>query len=612
MQLLFSDKIKMEQKITPVHKKEIVSDDMEVAETLNKYFENAAKNLTTENSYLLNPSQNSDCVERAIEKFEMHPSILKIRENLKSMSSFSFEPVGVQDVDKELQNLNVRKADTVEAIPCKPFKISHEISSTVLCNLVNQTIANGDFPDELKLADVTPTFKKGDPTSVENYRPVSVLPAVSKIYERIIQSQILEYMDNYLSPYLCGYRKGYSTQHALITLIERWKKALDKNGYAGAMLMDLSKAFDTINHELLIAKLSAYGFDKSSLKVIYSYLSNRWQRTKINNSFSSWTKLLLGVPQGSVLGPILFNIYINDLFWMNSLTDVCNFADDTTLYACDKSLESVLQNLEHDSMLAVEWFDNNYMKLNTDKCHLLISGFKHQWHWAQLGDFKIWESAKEKLLGITIDRNLNFETHINNICSKANRKLSALGRVSRLMPLKKRKLVFNAFIKSQFAYCPLVWMFHDRKVNSKINRLHERALRIVYNDDLSTFDKLLEQDGEFTIHERNVQLLAIEMYKAKNGIGLEIMNDMFQEKVKISTKLRTQSEFQVPRSRTVHMGDDSLRHLGPLIWNTVPSDLKNSSTLNSFRENIKKWRPSQCPCRLCKPYIQGIGYLTSI
>ena len=164
--------------------------------------------------------------------------------------------------------------------------------------------------------------------------------------------------------------------------------------------MELSKAFDTLNHELLFAKLHAYGFSKEALKLLHSYLTNRWQLTKINKSFSSWSELIQGVPQGSVLGPLLFNIYINDLFWINEQTNVCSYADDTTFYACHQELESVLLRLEHDSLLAIEWFENNDMKLNSDKCHLLISGFKHQLHWAKAGNFKIWESSHEKLLGV--------------------------------------------------------------------------------------------------------------------------------------------------------------------------------------------------------------------
>ena len=174
---------------------------------------------------------------------------------------------------------------------------------------------------------------------------------------------------------------------------------LDEKGFGGALLMDLSKAFDTLDHELLIAKLSAYGFNNESLKLIRSYLTNRWQRTKINKSFSKWTELLQGVPQGSVLGPFLFNIYLNDLFFLVDYTEVCNFADDTTFFACDKDLGSLINRLEHDSFLAIEWFQNNYMKLNEDKCHLLVGGYKHESIWAKIGHARIWESNKQRLMG---------------------------------------------------------------------------------------------------------------------------------------------------------------------------------------------------------------------
>ena len=158
----------------------------------------------------------------------------------------------------------------------------------------------------------------------------------------------------------------------------------------------------------MIAKLHVYGFSKNSLKLIKSYLTNGWQRTKFNTAFSKWTEILLGVPQRSVLGPLLFNIYINDLFFLTENTNACNYADDTTFYACDSDLSHLISRLEHDSVLAIEWFDCNYMKLNQDKCHLLISGHKYESVWANIGSCKIWESNYQKLLGVNIGRKSKF------------------------------------------------------------------------------------------------------------------------------------------------------------------------------------------------------------
>ena len=252
------------------------------------------------------------------------------------------------------------------------------VTAETLQQLFNQALTTGEFPSNLKNADVTPVFKKNNPPNKEDYRPVSVLPIISKVSEKLMQDQRNVHIKSFLSPYLCGYRKGFNSQHALISLKEKWRKSLDNKGYGGAVLMDLSKAFDTLNHDLLIAKLHAYGFDIKTLKLLHSYLTKRWQRTKVNSSFSTWSELLQGVPQGSVLGPILFNIYLNDLFYLTEMTQICNFADETTFYICDKDLNVLINRLEHDTSLAVEWFENNFMKLNQDKCHLLVSGHKHE------------------------------------------------------------------------------------------------------------------------------------------------------------------------------------------------------------------------------------------
>ena len=616
---MLSDKTHCKPKITLVNGQDIITDDPKLAKKFSTFFEEAVSNLDIqENSYLIDSTNFEDPVDQAIDKFKAHPSILKINEMISINKSFNFRKVYLNEVEEQIQKLNVRKANTFKNIPPKLLKDNSDICSPLLHNLVNNCFDKNEFPNELKVADVAPVFKKPakdaskekkDRTNIKNYRPVSVLPVNSKIFERLMQNQIIDYVNEYLSPVLCGYRSGFSAQHALMALLEKWRTTLDKHGFAGAILMDLSKAFDCINHDLLVAKLVAYGFSKNSVNLIRSYLKNRWQRTKINTSFSSWTELLTGVPQGSVLGPLLFNIYLNDLFWVNEETEACNFADDTTLYACDQDLGTVIRKLEHDSLLAIEWFETNYMKLNADKCHLLVAGNKHELTWASIGSEQIWETNEQRLLGIHIDRNLNFETHIKSICKEANIKLTAIARYARLLTFEKLRVLLKSFVESQFAYCPLAWMFHNRKINLKINRLHERALRLLYCDDKSTFEELLQKEGTFTIHQRNIQSLAIEMFKTKNNIGPELLNNIFLDRNYNGPSLRNVSDFKMPNINTVHYGEDSLRFFGYKIWELIPIEIKYVDDLLTFKSKIRNWAPKICPCRLCKTYIQGVGFI---
>ena len=192
-----------------------------------------------------------------------------------------------------------------------------------------------------------------------------------------------------------------------------------------------------------------------------------------------------------------------------SITDVCNYADNSTFHACDSTLEDFVRRLEHDSMLAIEWLESNYIKLNQDKCHFLFSGNKHEVMFTKIGHSKIWESCSQKLLGIIIDQNLKFDEYILTQCKKAGRKLKALARVRTYLSLERRRTSVKAFIEPQFPYCPLIWMFCQRSSNTRINHLHERALRIVYNQNDSTFEDLLKKDNSVSMHHKNIRSLSI-------------------------------------------------------------------------------------------------------
>ena len=356
------------------------------------------------------------------------------------------------------------------------------------------------------------------------------------------------FFDNILSKYQCGFRKGFTAQHCLLRLIETRRKYIDSGKVAGALLTDLSKAFDCILHDLLIAKLYACGFDMQAITLVHSYLSDRKQRVKVSNTFSSWSNIIYGVPQGSILGPLLFNIYICDLFLSYDVTDIANYADDNTPYCGSDSNTSVIDMLERASVKLFEWFKDNNLKANADKSHLLISTDNKQK--IKINETVICSSKAEKLLGILIDNKLTFDQHVSNLCVKANQKLHALSRISSYMSTKKRKLIMNSFITSQFGYCPLVWMFHSRELNNRINRIHERSLRIVYNDKQSTFHELLMRDNSVTIHQNNIRKLAIEIFKVKNNFSPEIMHDVI-EIVDSSYNLRRDTIFKKRNIRTV-------------------------------------------------------------
>ena len=379
MKPFFSDKGSGNGVITLIENENIFSDDAEIAETFKSFFKGAASslNIGIPEEYTMNVVHSSDPIDVIISKYSNHPSILSINQNVRK-GTFSFSPVEYDDISKELMALDGNKAFMSGTIPPKILKENYHACVNPLIRIINNGILNSEFDESLKCADLVPVHKMDDTTDKTNYRNISLLPVVSKIFEKIIQKQIGNYMETFLSPFLCGYRKGYNAQYALLSILEKWRVARDKGGYGGAVLMDLSKAFDTLNHDLIIAKLHAYGFEKSALRLIKSYLSNRWQRTKINTSLSSWFELILGVPQGSVLGPLLFNLFINDFFFIIQETDICNFADDNTLHTCDTKLDQLMRDLERGVEKAIAWFEYNGMKLNSSKCHLLISGHKFE------------------------------------------------------------------------------------------------------------------------------------------------------------------------------------------------------------------------------------------
>ena len=298
------------------------------------------------------------------------------------------------------------------------------------------------------------------------------------------------------------FAKKYSSQHALIAMIEKARKILDKGGTFGALLTDLSKAFDCMTHELLIAKLHALNFDMKVLNLIFDYLTGRKQRIKINSSFSSYLNIFQGVPQGSIM----------------------SYADDSTSYVCSENVDVTQGKLEEVGKVLFEWFSNNLLQGNADQFHLILS--TDEPFSINVDNEVSKNSNNKKLLGMNLNNRLGFVTYVTNISKRVSKKLHALTRISQYINIHKRRMTMKAFIATKFGYCMGICM---SKLNSRVNKLHERTLRIVYQDYASSFTELLEKDNSTTMHSRNIQLLATELFKVNNKMSPPLVNEIFVE-----------------------------------------------------------------------------------
>ena len=597
---MFSNENPMGEKIVLIKDDKIISDDKVIAESFNSHFVNITDSLDLDPTFKdvgihTTPDKK---IDTAVKKYKDHPSIIAIKRKVKVDHTFEFRFVTLMNVMTKIEALKTNKPSS-DNLPTKIIQEAKGVICPYLTDSINAAMDNCVFPEKLKEAEVRAIYKKGDPCQISNYRPISILSALSKIFERIISEQVNQFMAGMLHPLLSGFRQGYSTQHALFRVVEKWKKHLDMMGIVGTILMDLSKAYDCIPHDLLIAKLEAYGFNRKALRLIYSYLSNRIQRVKIRSTYSSLKCTSIGVPQGSVLGPLLFNVFINDLFYRDLESEICNFADDTTIYSCESNIDSVIIKLERDLQEVLEWYTANGMSANPSKFQIMFLGLKRKNKLClNINGQLITQSEHVKLLGVTIDNSLKFDTHVQSICKKANQKLYAFGRLRPYLGSDKSKLLLNAVVLSNFSYCPLIWLFCSKTANNDINRTHKRALRILYRDYESSFEELIERDNTKTIHTKNLQKLMIEVYKSLNHLNPEYMWEFFVKK-DVQYNLRTKELCKLPSVSSQRYGLNSLSFRGSLLWNTIDDEIKVSPSLEVFKKKVRSWNGISCTCFIC-------------
>ena len=425
--------------------------------------------------------------------------IIKIKENNPHNNVFQFQCINHSDVVKIINDFDGKKAQGYDRMPMKLLQRSAAYIASDIAKMINDSMTKCVFSDSLKFAKVSSLFKKKDTLNKVNCRPVSILVALSKIYEKAVGVQLTGYFNYIFSILLSAFRKGYSCQSALLNMIEKFKSAPDKGEFVACINMDISKAFDCLPHCLTICKLFSHGLSREACTFIASYLFQRKQMVKIGNVKSEWGEISKGVSQGSILGPLIFNIFLNDLFYFVKQGSLCNYADDNSVSVSHREWNSLTRQLQTEAEVTIQWFADNAMGANPAKFQgLLLKGNK------QASDFRVIIQGQQiefsksitiTTLGICIDENLTFDEHVNNICLKASRQISALQRLTGLLDMPSRKAIYNSFIVSNFNFCPLVYYFTSRKSINKMQKIQERALRFVLKDSVSDYDTLLTKCG---------------------------------------------------------------------------------------------------------------------
>ena len=317
----------------------------------------------------------------------------------------------------------------------------------------------------------------------------------------------------------------------------------------------LSKAFDCLPHELLVAKLRAYGLSEEAGKLLDSYLSDRSQQIRLGLHTSTWERIFKGVPQGSILGPLLFNVFINDIFYFIVYSIIYNYADDNTLSYTHKDFNFLRNVLQEESLILIQWFDRNFMKANPDKFQAICVG--KQVHANidsfQIGNTNIKCEDNVTLLGVNIDFMLKFDDHVSDICKKASKQLAVLKRLGRFLTKQGKLVIYNSFIASNFSYCPLAWHFCSSSSTNKLEKIQERALRFVFDDHSSSPHELLLQSNTQSLHVRRLKQMACEVYKIVHQMCPEYIQNLVNLRVS-NYNLRGDKIADIPRVNSTRFG----------------------------------------------------------
>ncbi len=515
---------------------------------------------------------------------------------------FHFRNISYYDLRSEIQNMQIGKSTGLDKISTKLIKQAGDTIIESLLEVYNLSLRTGTFPDDWKLAKVTPIYKSEDKTFCENYRPISVISNIAKTFEKLVCKQLNTFLDNnnIIVNNQSGFRRNHSTETSLLQSTEMWLKSIDQGLINGVIFLDLKKAFDTIDHQILLSKLHAYGIRGNAFKWFQSYLDQRKQICMLNNCKSNIEKIRCGVPQGSNLGPLLFLIYINDFPNCLEATHSNLFADDTILSCQGHSSADIEHRLNYDILNAQKWLTANKLTLNYEKTKYMIIGSQQR-----LGNLsyepkiiinghQIKRVYEKEVLGIVIDDKLNWNRQNDEQCNKISKNINLLKKAKDFVGLDTLQTVYNALVMPHFNYCSTIWHNNNQKHLDKLYKLQKRAARIITKSDYTIrsshiFQKLSWKPINLLLKRRDLFMT----FKAIKGLLPDNIVQLFHTCENSGYELRSNNlKLSQPKPKTNFL-KNSFSYRGAACWNNIPTSLlnrlKESTSLRAVQSLINDY-----------------------
>ena len=509
-------------------------------------------------------------------------------------NNFVFKTVEQIEIAKILHKINNSKASGFDNIPGRFLKDGSDIISKHISDIFNLSVLLSKFPNQCKIAKLRPIFKKGSKLEAVNYRPISLLPLISKVFEKCIHNQLQMYVTdfNIIYKFQSGFRSDFSTDTCLSYLHDKILKGFDRGEYTGMILIDLQKAFDTIDHKILLNKLKNIGLSESAISWIRSYLTHRVTFVEIEGYKSSERDIKCGVPQGSILGPLLFLIYVNDMSQAVSC-DLLLYADDSCLTVTHKEVKYIEDTLNNNLSSLCDWLVDNKLSIHLGKTESILFGTINKLTKAnhlniKYGKQEIEQKQKVKYLGVTLDNNLTGKSMVESILSKINNKLRFLYRKQKFLNKDIRRLLCNSLIQPHYDFAcsswyPLLTQNLKKRLQISQNKCIRFCLNLSNRDsiDLTKFNEI----NWLPVNKRVEQCICTLIYKYVHNNVPEYTEDIFTIKVR-KYNTRKPNMLTRPFCKTSN-GQKAISYLGPKLWDDIPNDLKQKANIASFKHEFK-------------------------